>query len=69
MWAEATLGEFAISLVLVILCEPVKVESGSRNFSEDQRVKTIIGVLCSNILANVYIHGKWPRDIAVFIDG
>ena len=27
MCAEATLGEFAISLVLVISCEPVKVES------------------------------------------
>ena len=34
MWAETTLGEFAISLVLVILCEPVKVESESRNFSK-----------------------------------
>ena len=36
--AEATLGEFAISLVLVISCEPVKVESESRKFSEEQCV-------------------------------
>ena len=27
------LGEFTISLVLVVSCEPVKVESESRNFS------------------------------------
>ena len=33
MCTEATLGEFAISLG-----EPVKVESESRNFSEEQRV-------------------------------
>ena len=74
MCAEATVGEFAISLVLVISCEPVKVESESRNFSEEQRVyitclqmaiKTIIGIPCSNILANVCIY----RDITVFIDG
>ena len=38
MCPEATIGEFAISLVLVISCEPVKVESESRNFSEEQRV-------------------------------
>ena len=38
MYAEATLGEFVISLVLVISCEPVKVESESRNFSGEQRV-------------------------------
>ena len=38
MCAEAPLGEFAISLVLVILCKPVKVESESRNFSEEQHV-------------------------------
>ena len=40
MCAETTLGEFAISLVLVILCEPVNVETESRNFSdlEAQRV-------------------------------
>ena len=43
--------EFAISLVLVISCEPVKVESDSRNFSEEQHVKTIIGIPCSNTLA------------------
>ena len=61
MCAEVTLGEFAISLVLVISCEPVKVDSESRNISEEQRVlpmaiKTIIGIPCSNILANVYIY-------------
>ena len=38
--AETTLGEFFISLVLVILCEPVNLEPESRNFSalEAQRV-------------------------------
>ena len=30
---ETVVGEFAISLVLVISCEPVKVETESRNFS------------------------------------
>ena len=40
MCAEATLEELAFSLVLVILCEPVKIESEStcRNFSEEQHV-------------------------------
>ena len=40
MCAETTLEEFAISLVLVISCEPVIVETESRNFSdlEAQRV-------------------------------
>ena len=33
MRAETTLREFAISLVLVISCEPVNVETESRNFS------------------------------------
>ena len=33
MCTETTLGEFDISLVLVILCEPVNVETESRNFS------------------------------------
>ena len=65
MCAEATLWEFAISLVLVISCEPVKVESESRNFSEEQHVylaclqmaiKTIIEIPCSNILAMVCIY-------------
>ena len=70
MCAKATQGEFAISLVLVISSEPVKVESESSNFSEDQRVlqtaiKAIIKIPCSNILANVHIY----RDIPVFIDG
>ena len=37
MCAEATLREFAISLVLVISCEPVNVETENRNFN-----KTII---------------------------
>ena len=74
MCPEATIGEFAISLVLVISCEPVKVESESRKFSEEQHVyvaclqmaiKTITGIPCSNILAKVCIY----RDITVFIDG
>ena len=74
MCAEATVGGFAISLVLVISCEPVKVESESLNFSEEQHVyitclqialKTIIRIPCSNILANVCIY----RDITIFIDG
>ena len=74
MCPEATIGEFAISLVLVISCEPVKVESESRNFSEEQHVyvaclqmaiTTITGIPCSNILAKVCIY----RDITVFIDG
>ena len=38
MWAEATLGEFAISLVRVISFQPAKVESEYRNFSEEQPV-------------------------------
>ena len=40
MYAETTLWESAISLALVILCEPVNVETESRNFSalEAQRV-------------------------------
>ena len=33
MRAETTPGEFAISLVLVISCEPVNVETESRNIS------------------------------------
>ena len=38
MCPEATLGELnAINLVLVISYEPVKVESESRNFSQEQR--------------------------------
>ena len=38
MCAGATLREFAISLIPVISYEPVKVDCGSRNFSEEQRV-------------------------------
>ena len=40
MCTETTLGELAISLILVISCEPVNVETESRNFSdlEVQRV-------------------------------
>ena len=34
MCAETTLGDFAISLVLVISCEPVNMEIKSRNFSD-----------------------------------
>ena len=57
MGAEATLGEFAISLVLVISCVPVKVESEveisrkSRAFTDGN--KNIYP--CSNIFASVYI--------------
>ena len=40
MCAETTLREFAIRLVLIVLCEPVNVETESRNFwdLEAQRV-------------------------------
>ena len=34
MFPETTLGEFAIRLFLVISCEPVNVETESRNFSD-----------------------------------
>ena len=34
MCAESTLGEFAISLALVNMCEPVNEETESRNFSD-----------------------------------
>ena len=50
MCAETTLGKFAISLVLVISCEPVNVETESKNFSALKRSmftdgnKTIISV-------------------------
>ena len=37
LFAETTLGEFAISLVHVISCEPVNVETESRNFSTLKR--------------------------------
>ena len=57
MCAETTLREFAVSLVLVILCEPVNVETESRNCSALEANHP-----CSNILA--YVH----RDIAVLID-
>ena len=67
MCAETTLGEFAISLVLVISCEPVNVETESRKFSalEAQRVYRwqLNNQPCSNVLA--YVH----KDIAVLIDG
>ena len=37
MWAETSLWEFAISLVLVIIsCEPVNVEIESRNVSASE---------------------------------
>ena len=51
MCAETTLGEFAISLVLVISCEPVNVETERRNYSDLEAQwftdgnKTIIPVL------------------------
>ena len=56
--------EFAIGLVLVILCEPVKVETESRNFSEAQRVVKWQWNRhpFPNILA--YVH----RDFTVLID-
>ena len=67
---EATLGEIAISLVLVISCEPVKVESESRNFSEEQRVENnhwdslfqyschhvYIGTLPFSLMGNQTVH-------------
>ena len=61
---ETTLREFAIKLVLVILCEPDNVETESRNFSdlEVQRVYTIHNHPCSNILAYLHLY----RDIIVF---
>ena len=49
--AETTPGEFAISLVLVISCEPVIVETESRNFSDLEAQHA-----CSNILAYVHIY-------------
>ena len=64
MCAEANIREFAISSLLVISCEPVKVESESRNFSEEQRVyvaclqmaiKTITGMPCLYFCQHVYI--------------
>ena len=33
MCAETTLWEFAICLILIISCEPVNVETESRNFT------------------------------------
>ena len=53
MCVETTLGEFAISLVFVISCIPVDVETESRKFStlKVQRVYP-----CSNILAYAYIY-------------
>ena len=49
--------EFAINLVLLNLCEPVKVKTESRNFSylEGQRVS--------------YVHIYIYMAIAVLIDG
>ena len=41
MCAETTLGELAISLVLVISCEPVNVETESRNFSAFEAPSTL----------------------------
>ena len=42
MSTEATLWEFAISLVLVFSCKPVKDESESRNFSEERSLQMAI---------------------------
>ena len=58
MYAEATLREFAISLVLVISCEPVKVESEVRAACLQMAIKTIIPV-------PIFL----PTYTAVFIDG
>ena len=67
---ETTLREFTISLVHVITCEPVNVETESRNFTLKKcsvftdANKTIIPV--SIFLPKcIYIY----RDIAVLIDG
>ena len=71
MWAETTLGELAISLVLVISFEPVNVEAESRNFStfEVQPVYRwqLNKHLCSNILAYVHIDYIWTS--LFLIDG
>ena len=71
MCAETPLGEFAISLVLVISCEPVNIETENRNFS-DLEVQLVYRWQqnyhpCSNILA--YVHIYIYRDIAILIDG
>ena len=69
IWAENALGEFAISLFLIISFEPVSVETESMNFSalEAQYVYRWKqnNHPCYYILANV------RRDIryAVLIDG
>ena len=72
MCAETTLRELAIRLILVILCEPVNVETESRNISDLEaqgvyRWQKTINHPCSNILA--YVHLYTCRDIAVLIDG
>ena len=57
MCAEATLGEFAISLVLVISCEPVKVESASRNFNQPRlRIYIHIGTSPFSLMGNQTVH-------------
>ena len=55
MWAETTLGEFAISLVHVISCEPVNVETESMNVSTFEAQHVYRKHPCSNILAYVHI--------------
>ena len=47
--AETALGEFAISLVLVISCEAIKVETESRNFSALE-VQLVFGCISIPIL-------------------
>ena len=61
---------FAISLVLVISCEPVNVETESRNFSalEVQAVCAAcleMAIKQASLLLLAYVH----RDITVLIDG
>ena len=63
MCAETTLGEFAISLVLAISCEPVNVETESRNFSLYKRSVFTDGIK-TNILPCVH---RLYRDITVLI--
>ena len=62
MCAGTTLWEFAISLVLVISCEPVNVETECRNFSALKHRMFTNG---NKTIIPVYMH----RDMAILIDG
>ena len=68
MYAEVTLGVFAISLVLVISCEPVKVESERRNFLEEQHlyrsaIKQSFGFLVPIFLPTCIYIGTSPFSL------